>query len=84
MRSASGMNRERMYAVTSMRGLMRQESPMWYFLVAGSQVTNCFCRSTVRSRWTVASGMSSEALSSLGDIMLSPERITASRMPSTR
>ena len=25
-----------------MRGLMRQESPMWYFLVAGSQATKVF------------------------------------------
>ena len=67
-----------------MRGLMRQESPMWYFLVAGSQATKFFWRSTVNSLWTVATGISRDALSSLGVIMRSPQRITSSRMFSTR
>ena len=39
---------------------------MWYFLVAGSQATKFFWRSTVNSLWTVATGISRDALSSLG------------------
>ena len=74
----------RIKAATSMRGLMRQESPMWYFLVTGSQATKFFWRSTVNSLWTVATGISRDTLSSLGVIMRSPQRITSSRMFRTR